>query len=86
MTSYELDFLSDYASVVKFKIQKVWSRSVDICGDGKEKNLERWIPPPPPPLPAEIGLTVIFQKWWRYNLQLHPFYFSFKTIFHLFFL
>ena len=52
MTSYELDFLSDYVSIVKFKSQKVWSRSVDICGNGKGKT---WRGDSTPP--AEIGLT-----------------------------
>ena len=30
-------FLSDYVSILQFESQKVWSRSVDICRDGKGK-------------------------------------------------
>ena len=37
LTSYELDFWSDYVSIAKVKTQKVWSRSVDFCGDGEGK-------------------------------------------------
>ena len=59
LTSYELDFLSDYVSIVQFRSQKVWSRSVDICGDGKGK-LEWSGFHLPPPLPAaEIGLSTV---------------------------
>ena len=54
LTSYELDFWSDYVSIVKVKSQEVWSRSVDFCGDGEGKTWRGWIPPLPP---AEIGLT-----------------------------
>ena len=37
LTSYEFDFLSDNALIVKFKSQKIWIWFVDICGDGEEK-------------------------------------------------
>ena len=59
LTSYELNFLSDYVSIVKFKSQNVWRRSVDICGDGKGKTLRRG-GFHPLSLPAEIGLSKIF--------------------------
>ena len=49
LTSYELDFCSDYVSIVKVKSQKVWSRSVDFCGDGEGKTWRGVDSTPPPP-------------------------------------
>ena len=46
---------SDYVSIVKFKSQKVWSRSVDICGNGKGKTLRRGGFHPPPPFQLKKG-------------------------------
>ena len=45
---------SDYVSIVKVKSQKVWSRSVDFCGDGEGKTW-RGVDSTPPPR-VEIGL------------------------------
>ena len=53
LTSYELDFWSDYVSIVKVKSQKVSSRSVDFCGDGEGKTWKGVDSSPP----SEIGLT-----------------------------
>ena len=55
LTSYELDVLSDFASIAKFKSQKVWSRSADVCGNGEGK-IWRGVYPPA----AEIGLKIPF--------------------------
>ena len=55
LTSYELDFLSDYASITEIKK----SESLESIGwylwRWREKTWRGWIPPPPPR--AEIGLT-----------------------------
>ena len=57
LTSYELDFLSDYASIAKFKSQKVWSRFADVYGDGDGKSGGGGGVDSIPP--AEIGLIVV---------------------------
>ena len=49
--------------IVQFKSQKVWSRSINICGDGEGKN------------PAEIGLNLDLlgsvHKYFDWNTSLH---------------
>ena len=52
LTNYELHFLSDYASIAKFKSQKMWRLSADVCGDGEGKSGGGGFHPP---LLAEIG-------------------------------
>ena len=50
LTSYELDFWSDYVSIVKVKSQRFLSRSVDLCGDGEGKTWRGVDSTPPPRL------------------------------------
>ena len=55
-------------SIAKFKSQKLWSRSVDICDDGEGKTWRGVDSTPPPPPPAEIGLgyNTVVRLYWVY--------------------
>ena len=75
-------FLSDYAQIVQFKSQRVWSSSIDICGDGKRKTWRKGgfhhpaaeivfkvkeFPPPPPPQCSMHTYLVL----WRCGTENH---------------
>ena len=79
LTRYELDFWSDYVSIVKVKSQNVWSRSVDFCGDGEGKTW-RGVDSTPPL--AEIGLTYdwTYRSQWTFSLREWNQYFNIHEV------